>query len=140
MQVGLTAMTDDAGRGPKKPRAGPVDVHIGRRIRLRRSAMRMTLGSLGEALGLSFQQVQKYERGANRVGSARLHDLSRALAVPVSYFFDGMAQKAADIEDTRDPGFIVRRETLDLVHAYDRIADAVVRKRVLDLIRALAPG
>jgi len=133
-------MLDDPGRGDRKPRAGPIDIHVGSRIRLRRTLMKLTLESLGESLGLSFQQVQKYESGANRVGSARLHDLSRVLDVPISYFFDGMAPEMASRDDTRDSGFIVSSETVELVRAYDRIPDAAVRKRVFDLIKALSPG
>ena len=77
------------GRTPSgKP--NPIDVHVGNRVRLRRTRLGMSQERLGEALGLTFQQVQKYERGANRVGASRLYDLSRVLEVPVSYFFDDM--------------------------------------------------
>jgi transcriptional regulator with XRE-family HTH domain len=110
---------------------------------------------LGDALGLTFQQVQKYERGANRIGASRLFDLSRVLDVPVSFFFDdmpeekggdGSAQPAvpglapANGGDARDGGSdpMARRETLELVRAYYRISDANVRKRVFDLAKALA--
>ena len=137
------------GRTPEgKPNR--IDVHVGARIRLRRSLLGMSQEKLGEALGLTFQQVQKYERGANRVGASRLFDLSRILDVPVSFFFDDMSEEteasspaaivagtapaASDIMDM-DP--MAKRETLELVRAYYRITDADTRKRFLDLVRAL---
>jgi len=73
------------GDGPN-----PIDVHVGSRVRLRRNMLGLSQEKLGEAIGLTFQQVQKYERGANRIGASRLHDLSRVLDVPVSFFFDNM--------------------------------------------------
>src|SRR5579884_1124067 len=81
-------------RQPRRPgrrktdRPNPIDVHVGSRIRLRRNMLALSQEKLGEAIGLTFQQVQKYERGANRVGASRLHELSRVLDVPVSFFFD----------------------------------------------------
>jgi transcriptional regulator with XRE-family HTH domain len=105
---------------------------------------------LGDALGLTFQQVQKYERGANRIGASRLFDLSRVLDVPVSFFFDDMSQDAperspaiaVEIDDVSHGGFdadpMARRETLELVRAYYRIKDPLVRKRVFELAKALA--
>src|SRR3979411_1138136 len=77
----------------KEGRASPIDVHVGARIRLRRTLMGMSQERLGEALGLTFQQVQKYERGVNRVGASRLFDLSRVLDVPISFFFDDMPDR-----------------------------------------------
>jgi transcriptional regulator with XRE-family HTH domain len=128
----------------------PVDVHVGSRVRLRRTLLGLSQEKLGDALGLTFQQVQKYERGANRIGASRLFDLSRVLDVPVSFFFDDMSpdmptkKPAADIdlEDVASGGFDVdpmaRRETLELVRAYYRIRDPLVRKRVFELAKALA--
>ena len=139
------------GRTPSgKP--NPIDVHVGGRVRLRRTLMGMSQEKLGDALGLTFQQVQKYERGANRVGASRLFDLSRVLDVPVSFFFDDMDDElkgqspalmsGMTLEDEpvgnveRDP--MAKRETLELVRAYYRIADPQVRKRVYELAKALA--
>jgi transcriptional regulator with XRE-family HTH domain len=137
------------GRTPSgKP--NPIDVHVGGRVRLRRTLLGMSQEKLGEALGLTFQQVQKYERGANRVGASRLFDLSRVLDVPVSFFFDDMtdgvkqASPARLVNATEDPaseitdGVMGNRETLELVRAYYRITDASVRKRVYELAKALA--
>src|SRR5947209_19234508 len=80
--------SDGRRRRQKSDKPNPVDVHVGSRVRLRRTLLGMSQEKLGDALGLTFQQVQKYERGANRVGASRLYDLARVLAVPVSYFFE----------------------------------------------------
>ena len=132
----------------------PIDVHVGARVRLRRTLLGMSQEKLGEAIGLTFQQVQKYERGANRIGASRLYDLSRVLDVPVSFFFDDMPEEverlsprqiagvpegfdeAASPYDAGDP--MTKRETLELVRAYYKITDPQVRKRVFELAKALA--
>lgn len=137
------------GRTPSG-RPNPIDVHVGGRVRLRRTLLGMSQEKLGEALGLTFQQVQKYERGANRIGASRLYDLSRVLDVPVSYFFEDMdegmmaASPRHMVRATEDPpqfedGLMVQRETLELVRAYYRIRDPEVRKRVQELARVLGP-
>jgi transcriptional regulator with XRE-family HTH domain len=139
----------------KEGRPSPIDVHVGSRIRLRRTLLGMSQERLGEALGLTFQQVQKYERGVNRVGASRLFDLSRVLDVPISFFFDDMPESLAStyggptgrrtgsFSDSHD-GFaddaLNRRETLELVRAYYRITDPAVRKRVFDLIKSMGPA
>ncbi len=144
---------DSSGRGDKDGRPSPIDVHVGSRIRLRRTLLGMSQERLGDALGLTFQQVQKYERGVNRVGASRLFDLSRVLDVPISFFFDDMpetlsAAYSGPAQPRRVLGFaesqegfgeeaINRRETLELVRAYYRITDPAVRKRVFDLIKSL---
>ncbi|WP_426955408.1 helix-turn-helix domain-containing protein [Muricoccus radiodurans] len=131
-----------------------IDVHVGARIRLRRTLLGLSQAKLGEALGLTFQQVQKYERGVNRIGASRLFDLSRLLDVPVSFFFDDMPDSLGGSvtsvrsrildRDAPAPGVeadtLHRRETLELVRAYYRITDPAVRRRVLDLTKALASG
>jgi transcriptional regulator with XRE-family HTH domain len=131
----------------------PVDIHVGARVRLRRTLMGMSQEKLGESIGLTFQQVQKYERGANRIGASRLFDLSRVLDVPVSFFFDDMAETVQDQSPVAvargvsglgeepasfeaDP--MTKRETLELVRAYYSITDPQVRRRVYDLAKALA--
>lgn len=141
----------------KESRASPIDVHVGGRIRLRRTLMGMSQERLGEALGLTFQQVQKYERGVNRVGASRLFDLSRVLDVPVAFFYDDMPEPLAGLHGTHQStravgGFsesqdgvgadegLNRRETLELVRAYYRIVDPSVRKRVFDLIKSMSPA
>lgn len=139
----------------KEGRPSPIDVHVGSRIRLRRTLLGMSQERLGEALGLTFQQVQKYERGVNRVGASRLFDLSRVLDVPISFFFDDMPESLASTYgghvNRRSTGFaetqdgfnddaLNRRETLELVRAYYRITDPAVRKRVFDLIKSMGPA
>ncbi|MBK3733205.1 transcriptional regulator with XRE-family HTH domain [Azospirillum brasilense] len=141
-----------AGR-PKTGKPNPIDVHVGSRVRLRRTLLGMSQEKLGEAIGLTFQQVQKYERGANRIGASRLFDLSRVLDVPVSFFFDDMPAEAAaapvDDEEGGAAGFeersggyepdpMAKRETLELVRAYYRINDPSVRKRLFELTKAVA--
>jgi transcriptional regulator with XRE-family HTH domain len=128
----------------------PIDVHVGSRVRLRRTLLGMSQEKLGEAIGLTFQQVQKYERGANRIGSSRLFDLARVLDVPVSYFFEDMSADTAARTPSRikglgevraapiEPDPMVKRETLELVRAYYRIGDASIRKRLFELTKSLA--
>jgi transcriptional regulator with XRE-family HTH domain len=127
----------------------PVDVHVGSRVRLRRTLLGMSQEKLGEAIGLTFQQVQKYERGANRVGASRLFDLSRVLDVPVGFFFDEMPEDVAASSPAQAPGRdqpmpeqeldpMVKRETLELVRAYYKIQEPSVRKRLFEMTKALA--
>jgi len=139
----------------RESRPSPIDVHVGTRIRLRRTLLGMSQERLGEALGLTFQQVQKYERGVNRVGASRLFDLSRVLDVPISFFFDDMPENLAssfggqpgrhasglpDSGDSFPDDTLNRRETLELVRAYYRITDPNVRKRMFDLIKSMGPA
>ena len=146
---------DISDRVEKESRPNPIDIHVGSRIRLRRTLMGMSQERLGEALGLTFQQVQKYERGVNRVGASRLYDLSRVLDVPISFFYDDMPESVggprppirgpvgfSDAQDAFGDDTLTRRETLELVRAYYRITDPGVRKRVFDLIKSLVaePG
>ena len=147
------ARTDLSG-SERESRPSPIDIHVGSRIRLRRTLLGMSQERLGEALGLTFQQVQKYERGVNRVGASRLFDLSRVLDVPISFFFDdlpdsvtgalaahpgrrvaGLTELAEGVADDT----MSRRETLELVRAYYRISDPAVRKRVFELVKSMGP-
>jgi transcriptional regulator with XRE-family HTH domain len=125
----------------------PIDIHVGSRVRLRRSMLGMSQEQLGSAIGLTFQQVQKYERAANRIGASRLWQLSRVLDVRPEFFYDstdpvrapampgGFAEPPAPAFNA-DP--LRRRETIELVEAYHAIPDAVVRRRLFELARALA--
>ena len=121
----------------------PTDVHVGSRVRLRRTLLGMSQEKLGEAIGLTFQQVQKYERGANRVGASRLYDLSRVLDVPVAYFFEEMAPSgegraaAGEGSDRSEPDPMLKRETLELVRAYYKIRESRVRKRIFEMVKAV---
>jgi len=139
-------------RADREHRPSPIDVHVGGRVRLRRTLLGLSQEKLGDALGLTFQQVQKYERGVNRIGASRLFDLSRVLDVPIGFFFDDMPDAVgggvnsarrsygfADQQEGFDDETLHRRETLELVRAYYRINDPSVRKRVFELIKSLTP-
>ena len=142
-----------ARRGRRGRRAGPhpVDIHVGSRVRMRRTLLGMSQEKLGDALALTFQQVQKYEGGANRVGASRLFEISQILDVPISFFFEEMAPETAaltphsvDASGTVggpavfEPDPLAKRETLELVRAYYRIGDPRVRKRMFELTKAVA--
>ena len=139
-----------SGRMASKGFPNPVDVHVGTRVRLRRTLLGLSQEKLGEAIGLTFQQVQKYERGANRVGSSRLYDLARVLDVPIAYFFDEMPGAVQDKSPSRlmglahpptveyEPDPMAKRETLELVRAYYKIGDPAVRKRIFELTKSIA--
>ncbi len=133
--------------------ANPIDVHVGARIRLRRTLLGMSQESLGRAIGMTFQQVQKYERGANRVSASRLFDLTRALNIPAGYFFEDLSEASQSsspaaiikgevppMQDGPEASPLARRETLELVRAYYRIADPKVRDQVYALAKALGAG
>ena len=127
----------------KKP--NPVDTHVGSRVRLRRMLLGMSQERLGNAMGLTFQQVQKYEKGVNRIGASRLFHISRILDVPVQFFFeeapqlDGLA--VTGMAEPESESFILEflnsREGLELNRAFVKIGDPKVRKSVVDLVRAL---
>src|SRR5437667_9426334 len=133
----------------KAEKPNPIDVHVGSRVRLRRNMLGLSQEKLGTAIGLTFQQVQKYERGANRIGASRLHELSRVLDVPVSFFFDdmdpvrapaipgGFAEPPAEAFES-DP--LRRRETVERVAAHYGIEAPAAPRRLFELARALAGG
>ena len=126
-----------SARGPTS-----IDQHVGARLRLRRSLLDMSQSELGEKLGVTFQQVQKYERGTNRVGASRLFHVARVMDVPISYFFEGLDTegdsqlKGPDSETLYD--FIASPDGLALASAFAGISDQTVRRRVIDLLRSLS--
>ncbi|TAL00970.1 MAG: XRE family transcriptional regulator [Rhodospirillaceae bacterium] len=132
----------------------PVDAHVGQRVRLRRLSLGMSQEKLGAALGITFQQVQKYERGANRIGASRLWDLSLVLQCSVAYFYEAMNERVSgasprnlvrsvvdslscEISQSPVDGIYANRETIDLMRAFHLIKDLRVRRRVCDLTKAL---
>lgn len=127
-------------------RANPVDVHVGGRVRLRRMLLGMSQEKLGEHLGLTFQQIQKYEKGINRIGASRLFDLSQVLGVPVQFFYEELAVGGADgaagfaerPAESYAAEFLGSREGLELNKAFARITDSRVRRSIVDLVRAFA--
>ena len=152
--VAMNDIDELGAKGEREHRASPIDAHVGSRVRLRRTLLGMSQEKLGDALGLTFQQVQKYERGVNRIGASRLFDLARVLDVPIGFFFDDLPPEMggnvavrsrpalyglAEAQSGFDDDNMNKRETLELVRAYYRITDPAVRKRVFDLIKSLAP-
>jgi transcriptional regulator with XRE-family HTH domain len=135
---------ENSERGSR--RANPLDVHVGARVRLRRMLLGMSQEKLGEHLGLTFQQIQKYEKGVNRIGASRLFDLSRVLGVPISFFYEeapgqgkvmapGFAEQP---EESYVVEFLSSRDGLELNKAFVRITDPAVRRSIVDLVRSLA--
>ncbi|MBZ9796670.1 helix-turn-helix domain-containing protein [Mesorhizobium sp. ES1-4] len=128
----------------KKP--NPIDIHVGSRVRLRRNMLGMSQEKLGENLGITFQQIQKYEKGTNRVGASRLQAIASILGVPVAFFFED----APGHEPTANRGFAEDSsmafavefcgspEGLQLNRAFVKIADVKVRRRIIDLVKSLA--
>ena len=123
----------------------PVDIHVGARIRRRRVLLGLSQEKLAQAIGLTFQQLQKYESGANRVSSSRLYQLANLLGVPISFFFDdmppeisGRAPGPAKAAEPLEEGLLAKRETLEFVRAYHRIPDGETRRHVYDFVRAIA--
>lgn len=126
----------------KKP--NPIDTHVGSRIRLRRNMLGLSQEKLGESLGITFQQIQKYEKGTNRVGASRLQAISSVLGVPVAFFFEDAPGEVAPggFAESQATDFVVdflgSAEGLQLNRAFVKIRDAKVRRKVVDLVKALA--
>jgi transcriptional regulator with XRE-family HTH domain len=145
---GLRPSASPAAGNTEKSEPNPIDIHVGHRLRARRTLLGLSQEKVGEAMGLTFQQVQKYERGANRIGASRLWDMSRILNCPISYFFDEIDAKTdsasprnakgngTPVSNDDDP--LIQRETLELVRAYYAINNYQVRRRIYDLARSLA--
>lgn len=127
---------------PRSP--NPIDVHVGTRVRLRRQVMKMSQEKLGDQLGVTFQQVQKYERGANRVGASRLWKMSQVLDVPVGFFYDGLDEMGGSSEFAEDDqmpivyDFINSTDGVNLAKAVSQIKNKAVRRQILELARSLA--
>ena len=137
--------TNRAEYSTKKP--NPVDIHVGSRVRLQRVLIGMSQQKLGKLLGLTFQQVQKYEKGINRIGASRLFELAQIFSVPVQFFFDelqisgGTASMPGFSEDSSETNyveFLNTREGIELNRAFQKISDPKVRRNVVELVRAMA--
>jgi transcriptional regulator with XRE-family HTH domain len=120
-------------------KANPIDAQVGNRVRIRRMLIGMSQEKLGDLLGLTFQQVQKYEKGINRIGAGRLFEISRILDVPIDFFYDGVGASSDGPTETSAPlmEFVSSTEGLQLSLAFMKIRDPKVRKRVLDLVKSL---
>lgn len=124
----------------------PVDIHVGSRVRFRRTLLGMSQEKLGAAVRLTFQQIQKYERGTNRIGSSRLFQFAQVLDVPISFFFDDLPGEFFQVQPGASLNYsenfpqtqFTSRETLELVRAYYKIQNPAVRKRILELTKAVA--
>jgi transcriptional regulator with XRE-family HTH domain len=163
VKAGSKAMSKKRGR-PKKPRLatsrkkrvsprspGMLDEHVGSRMRLRRAVLGLSQEDLSDKLGITFQQVQKYERGYNRMSASRLHDLSEVLGVDVNYFFEGYDPKnpsrAYGVSEGSKSGFswieeedgdlLERKETVELIRAYYQVQDSTVRRQFIKMLKAL---
>lgn len=130
-----------------KKAPNPTDRHVGARVRMRRMMLSMSQEKLGDALDLTFQQVQKYEKGANRIGASRLQHIAHILQVPVGFFFDGAPQTfengATVVPIAPSPAyvadFLATSDGLALVAAFQRIPDSKLRRRIVDLVEQIAP-
>ena len=157
MARGATGTTKSRATGPKG-RPGmvtvarvkdpqPVDRHVGSRVRMRRMMVGMSQEKLGQACGITFQQVQKYEKGTNRMGASRLHQISRVLDVPVEFFYEGApseegtgASAVGDRNARSITEFLATPEGLELVRAFMAVTDKRLRRRIVDLAKAVAAG
>jgi transcriptional regulator with XRE-family HTH domain len=133
-------MSDADDRSPN-----PIDLHVGARIRTRRKILGVSQEKLAEALGLTFQQVQKYERGANRVSASKLYAIAAALQTQIAYFFEGLADPALGRSDVSETGaeqfvhdFLMTPEGLELAGLFPKVRRGAVRRRILDLVRSMA--
>ena len=129
-----------------KKRPNPIDIHVGSRVRLRRNMLGMSQEKLGEHLGITFQQIQKYEKGTNRVGASRLQAIASVLKVPVSFFFEDApgvdANTGKGLAEENSGGYVYdflnSAEGLQLNRSFMKISDAKVRRKIIDLVKALA--
>jgi transcriptional regulator with XRE-family HTH domain len=133
----VTRMTDK----PSSDLAHPVDLYVGARLRIRRKVLGLSQTQLAEALGITFQQIQKYERGANRISASKLYEAARLLQSPVSYFFEGLDETTQGAVDDgfaqRMTQFVATPEGLELAGLFPRLNDRRLRRRVVELVKAM---
>lgn len=139
MQARVKPVAVETSRSPN-----PVDLHVGGRVRMRRKMLGISQERLADALGLTFQQVQKYERGANRISASKLYEIARFLSAPIAYFFEGLTDPTSSGAATHDSqseqfvhDFLMTSEGLELAASFPKIRRPRLRRRVLDLVRAL---
>ena len=122
----------------------PIDIYVGARVRLRRKEIHFTQEDLADAIGITFQQVQKYERGTNRISASKLFEIARTLKVPVAYFFEGYSQNdggegfSESQAEQNVNGFLMTSEGIEIAEAFPRIKSAKFRRKVMELVRTLA--
>ncbi|MBA4130565.1 MAG: transcriptional regulator [Hyphomicrobium sp.] len=139
---------DDGDDRNNSRRANPVDKHVGERVRMRRMLLGMSQEKLGENLGLTFQQVQKYEKGVNRIGASRLFDLAQVLGVPIQFFYENMPASVSGVVAVPGMGepsgenyvadFLSSRDSVELNKAFARITDPRVRRSIVDMVKSVA--
>ncbi len=127
-----------------KKTPNPIDRHVGSRVRMRRMMVSMSQEKLGERLGITFQQVQKYEKGTNRIGASRMHQIANILGVPVSFFYEGAPGSEGEASGFGEAGqpayvsdFMATPEGLSLAKAFMKVGDPKVRRRIVDLVEAM---
>lgn len=137
--------SDVAGETMAKKAPNPIDKHVGARVRMRRMMVQMSQEKLGEHLGITFQQIQKYEKGTNRIGASRLQQISTVLGVPVAFFFEGAPSVGPEVDgvtESHSPAyvadFLATSDGLALTRNFMRIPDAKVRRKIVDLVTAIA--
>jgi transcriptional regulator with XRE-family HTH domain len=130
-----------------KKAPNPIDKHVGSRVRMRRMMLSMSQEKLGDALGLTFQQVQKYEKGTNRIGASRLQQISHILQVPVAFFFEGAPNLSGQPDGLKEApsaayvaDFLATSDGLALTKAFMRIKEAKLRRRIVDLVEEISGG
>jgi len=143
-----TVEAEESDERTNSRRANPIDKHVGERVRMRRMLLGMSQERLGEELGLTCQQVQKCEKGVNRIGASRLFDLAQVLGVPIQYFYDSMSTAvsghlsapgfADKPGDTYVADFLSSRDSVELNKAFARITDARIRRSIVDMVRSIA--
>jgi transcriptional regulator with XRE-family HTH domain len=121
----------------KRTILNPVDSQVGARMRARRLVLGISQDDLGKAVGVSFQQIQKYEKGANRIGASRLQKLSQALQVPISYFFEGLGDGTSDGEEDNIIGFLATSQGLALAKGFMRIKNPQLRRRIIEFVASI---
>jgi transcriptional regulator with XRE-family HTH domain len=128
-----------------KKSPNPIDKHVGSRVRMRRMMISMSQEKLGEKLGITFQQIQKYEKGTNRVGASRLQQIANVLGVPVGFFFEGAPSvdgSTGGFSESPSPAyvsdFLATSDGLALTKAFMKVGDSKVRRRIVDLVEAIA--
>ena len=132
------AIEAETARGPN-----PIDVHVGLQVRLRRKQLKISQEKLADALGLTFQQVQKYERGSNRISASKLYEIARTLKVSISWFFEGLGDPMEDSGEEGGGasafahGFLLTQDGVDLANLFPKITERRVRRRIVDLVRAM---
>lgn len=145
MEHDQTTAVSNKSAGSTKKSPNPVDIHVGSRVRLRRMLVGLSQEKLGDSMGLTFQQIQKYEKGVNRIGASRLFRLSQVLTVPVQFFFEGMptieGPVATGMAEPKQEAFLYEflntRDGLELNRAFVKVTDTGVRRSLIELVRSL---